>query len=131
MSFAHFVWLATGSTLRPMTFVLRLSNSGFSFAMYPSSVVQTGVKSFGCEKRMAQPFPIQSWKLTFPWVVSAVKLGASALMRSDIGSSGERDDVPYSNRACGRPACGDWPRGPRRASVQALVTGELPRRLAG
>jgi hypothetical protein len=31
---------------------------------------------------MAQPLPIQSWKLIFPWVVSAVKLGASLLIRS-------------------------------------------------
>src|SRR5262245_48649863 len=31
---------------------------------------------------MAHPLPIQSWKLIFPWVVSAVKLGASLLIRS-------------------------------------------------
>src|SRR5262250_3320953 len=65
-----------------MILQLRLSNSGFRPAMYPSSVVQTGVKSFGCENRIAQPLPIQSWKLIFPWVVSAVKLGASLLIRS-------------------------------------------------
>jgi hypothetical protein len=28
--------------------------------------------------------PIQSWKLIVPWVVSAVKFGASSLMRSDM-----------------------------------------------
>jgi hypothetical protein len=33
--------------LSPMIFVLRLSNSGLRRASYPSSVVQTGVKSFG------------------------------------------------------------------------------------
>ena len=33
MSAAHFAWLDTGSTLRPMIFVLRRSNSGWSFAM--------------------------------------------------------------------------------------------------
>src|SRR5687767_12590394 len=33
---------------------------------------------------MAQPLPIQSWKSTLPWVVSAVKFGASLLMRSDM-----------------------------------------------
>src|SRR2546428_5839625 len=48
--------------------------------MYPSSVVQTGVKFFGCENRMAHPFPIHSWKLIRPCVVSAVKLGASLLI---------------------------------------------------
>src|SRR5712692_6034470 len=52
--------------------------------MYPSSVVQTGVKFFGCENRMAQPFPIHSWKLIRPCVVSAVKLGASLLILSDM-----------------------------------------------
>src|SRR6266446_10791845 len=45
--------------------------------MYPSSVVQTGVKFFGCENKMAHPFPIHSWKLIRPCVVSAAKLGAS------------------------------------------------------
>jgi hypothetical protein len=49
--------------------------------------VQTGVKSFGCEKRMAQPEPIHSWKLMGPWVVSAVKLGASPLILSDMTTS--------------------------------------------
>ena len=43
--------------------------------------MQTGVKSFGCENRIAQPSPIHSWKLMAPWVVSAVKSGASSLMR--------------------------------------------------
>ena len=40
--------------------------------MYPSSVVQTGVKSFGCEKRIAHEVPIHSWNLMGPCVVSAV-----------------------------------------------------------
>src|SRR6266446_7693207 len=48
--------------------------------MYPSSVVQTGVKFFGCENKMAHPLPIHSWKLIRPCVVSAVKLGASLLI---------------------------------------------------
>ena len=49
-------------------------------ATVPSSVVQTGVKSFGCEKRMAQPSPIHSWKRIAPAVVSAVKSGATSLI---------------------------------------------------
>jgi hypothetical protein len=77
MSIDHLVWFSTGSTLRPITFTLRLSNSGLSFAIVPSSVVQTGVKSFGCENRMAQLSPIQSWKSISPSVVWALKLGAS------------------------------------------------------
>src|SRR5438132_13196293 len=48
--------------------------------MYPSSVVQTGVKFFGWENRMAHPLPIHSWKLIRPCVESAVKLGASLLI---------------------------------------------------
>jgi hypothetical protein len=39
------------------------------------------VKSFGCENRIAQPSPIQLWKLMVPCVVSAVKSGATSLMR--------------------------------------------------
>src|SRR6266705_3649160 len=80
MSLDHFSWSGTESTLRPMILQLRLSNSGFSPAMYPSSVVQTGVKFFGCENRMAHPLPIHSWKLIGPCVLSAVKLGASLLI---------------------------------------------------
>src|SRR5215475_3298844 len=82
MSLDHFSWSGTESTLIPMILQLRLSNSGFSPAMYPSSVVHTGVKFFGCENRMAHPLPIQSWKLILPWVVSAVKFGASLLIRN-------------------------------------------------
>ena len=65
------------STLSPMILQLRFSNSGWRPATYPSSVVQTGVKSFGCEKRTAHPSPTYSWKLMVPCVVSAVKSGAS------------------------------------------------------
>src|SRR5260370_29715166 len=67
-----------------MILQFRFSNSGFSPAMYPSSVVQTGVKFFGCENRTAHPFPIHSWKVIRPCVVSAVKLGASLLILNDM-----------------------------------------------
>ncbi len=60
MSTAHRLWSSTGSTLRPISFTPRLSNSGLSRAAVPSSVVQTGVKSFGCEKSTAQLSPIHS-----------------------------------------------------------------------
>ena len=59
-----------------MILVLRRSNSAFIFAMVPSSVVHTGVKSFGCENSTAQESPIQSWNRIFPSVVSASKSGA-------------------------------------------------------
>ena len=51
---------STGSTDRPSTLTPRLSNSGFSLATAPSSVVQTGVKSLGCEKNSTQLSPAQS-----------------------------------------------------------------------
>src|ERR1700687_574697 len=84
MSLTQDLWSLTGSTLSPIILVLRLSNSGFKPAMYPSSVVQTGVKSFGWENRIAHPFPIHSWKRIVPSVVSAVKSGASSPMRIAI-----------------------------------------------
>src|SRR5437764_13545092 len=58
----------------------RLSNSGLILAMYPSSVVQIGVKSLGCENSTAQESPIQSWKLILPSVVFATKSGAVSPM---------------------------------------------------
>src|SRR5882757_5832678 len=87
MSLAHLLWSSTGSTLSPMIFVLRFSNSGFRRAMQPSSVVHTGVKSFGCENRIAHPLPIHSWNLILPSVVSAVKSGTSSPIRNDMGTS--------------------------------------------
>src|ERR1700726_2527695 len=78
MSSDHFACLSTGSTLSPISLTPRLSNSGLSLASAPSSVVQTGVKSFGCENRSAQLLPIQSWNLILPSVVSASKPGATA-----------------------------------------------------
>src|SRR6187399_2768180 len=76
MSFAHPSWSPVESTDSPMIFTFLLSNCGFIFAMYPSSVVQTGVKSFGCENRTAHESPIQSWKRIRPSVVCASKSGA-------------------------------------------------------
>src|SRR3989337_3699992 len=73
--------------LSPMTLQSRLSNSGLRPAKYPSSVVQTGVKSFGCENRIAHLSPIHSWKRIFPSVVSAVKSGATSPMRIAIRAS--------------------------------------------
>src|SRR6478672_2504469 len=76
MSSDHLEWRSTGSTERPISLTPRLSNSGFNLARAPSSVVQTGVKSFGCENSSAQLLPIQSWNLIFPSVVWASKSGA-------------------------------------------------------
>src|SRR5258705_1109563 len=91
MSSAHLECRSTGSTLRPMIFTFRLSNSGLSLAMYPSSVVHTGVKSFGCEKSTAHESPIHSWKRIFPAVVSASKSGAVSPIERAIRASPEID----------------------------------------
>ena len=48
------------STDRPSSFTPRLSNSGLSLATAPSSVVQTGVKSLGCENSSTQSSRAQS-----------------------------------------------------------------------
>src|SRR5215813_9458102 len=72
--------------LRPIILQFLFSNSDLRPAIYPSSVVQTGVKSFGWEKRIAHPLPIHSWKLMGPSVVSALKLGASSPIWSAIPS---------------------------------------------
>src|SRR5471032_2932174 len=84
MSSDHLACLSTGSTLSPINLTPRLSNSGFSLASAPSSVVQTGVKSFGCENNSAQLLPIQSWNLILPSVVWASKSGATAPIWSAI-----------------------------------------------
>src|SRR3982074_2234833 len=84
MSSDHFACLSTGSTESPISLTPRLSNSGFNFASAPSSVVQTGVKSFGCENNSAQPLPIQSWNLILPSVVWASKSGATEPIWSAI-----------------------------------------------
>src|SRR5881396_2696269 len=76
MSLAHASWSPVGSTDSAMSLTFRRSNCGFIFAMYPSSVVHTGVKSFGCENKTAHESPIQSWKRMRPSVVSASKSGA-------------------------------------------------------
>src|SRR6185295_416781 len=84
MSLAQLECFSTGSTDSPITLTPRFSNSGLIFAMYPSSVVQTGVKSLGCEKSTAHLSPIQSWNLIRPSVVSASKSGAMSLILSVI-----------------------------------------------
>src|ERR1700675_913038 len=87
MSSDHSECLATGSTLSPISLTPRLSNSGLSLASAPSSVVQTGVKSFGCENSSAQLVPIQSWNLILPSVVSASKSGATEPICRAISTS--------------------------------------------
>src|SRR5262245_48570200 len=79
-----------------MILTCRRSNSGLMRAMYPSSVVQTGVKSFGCENRTPHELPSQSWNLMGPCVVVASKSGA----RAPIGSGPLIGDVLF--RPCAK-----------------------------
>merc|ERR1719161_573770 len=70
------VWLLTGSTDSVATRQSMAESSSYFKARRPISVVQTGVKSAGWEKRMAHlPF-FHSWNESqFPWVVSHLKSG--------------------------------------------------------
>jgi hypothetical protein len=58
-----------------------------NFWTVPSSVVQTGVKSPGCEKRIPQLSPQYSWIRSGPIVESASMLGKSSPSRIAIASS--------------------------------------------
>ena len=89
-----------------MTLTLRLSNSGLSAETRPSSVVQTGVKSLGCENSTPQLVPRHSWKLIGPSVVSAVKSGASSPSCSAMASSVIVNCVRSSGRRDGSRPCG-------------------------
>jgi hypothetical protein len=52
----------------------------------------------GWLNRIAQLLPIQSWKWIVPWVVSAVKSGASELILSDIATLPDRFSVRGTSR---------------------------------
>src|SRR6516225_1616219 len=108
MSPDHFLWLSIGSTDKPRILTPRLSNSGLRRAIVPSSVVHTGVKSFGCENSTVQLLPIQSWKRILPSVVSASKSGAISLI-ARVMVLLLRVDAGQRSRSRGRPlaACGD------------------------
>lgn len=51
MSFTQALWLSTSSVERPNNVTFLLANSGANLEKAPSSVVHTGVKSAGWEKR--------------------------------------------------------------------------------
>ena len=97
ISSTHLLWSSRPLAEMPMTLTLRWAKSSDRRATSPSSVVQTGVKSPGCENRTAwieqdqpqfgqiltdrmqiltQESPIQSWNLIGPAVVCASKSGA-------------------------------------------------------
>ena len=72
----------------PMSWVLSFSNSGALRANSDSSVVQTGVKSAGWEKRTTH-LPLKSPSEMGPCVEFAVKSGAGSLSRGS-GVAAER-----------------------------------------
>ena len=84
MSFAHLLVVFDRVDAEADDLGAALRELASRSATAPSSVVQTGVKSLGCENSTAQLSPIHSWKWMVPCVVSAVKSGATSLIRSDI-----------------------------------------------
>src|SRR5471032_1242422 len=84
MSLIQLVCDSAGSTDSAIALTLRLSNSGLSLAVRPSSVVQTGVKSAGCENSTTQELPAHSWKWMVPMEESCVKSGAVSPRRMVI-----------------------------------------------
>src|SRR5690554_2997440 len=84
MSLIHSRCDCTGSTDRAMTLTPRSANLSLSLAVRPSSVVHTGVKSAGWEKRTPQPSPSHSWNEILPSLESCSKSGAVSPKRKLI-----------------------------------------------
>ena len=85
----------------PISLTFLFSNSSFSLANAPSSVVHTGVKSAGWLNRIAHLSPIHWWKSMSPWVVLAVKLGAVVPSRKRGCSFGRLDGAAKLRRKRG------------------------------
>jgi hypothetical protein len=66
MAFIHSLCSLSSPTESPTTLVSRLVNSLWFLAKDAISVVQTGVKSHGCENSMAHLPLMWSWKLKSP-----------------------------------------------------------------
>src|SRR5699024_689143 len=77
-------WDGRLSTLSPISFTSRFSNSSFFRAQAINSVEQTGVKSAGWEKRTTH-CPSKSDRLISPWVVLAVNCGAGSPILGRVG----------------------------------------------
>ena len=84
LALIHSRWSFTLSQDKAMTLTPRFSNWGKNFWTCDSSVVQTGVKSAGWLKSMAQDPPSQSWKSTRPVVVSQEKSGTTSPRRTAL-----------------------------------------------
>ena len=124
MSAFQAVWSSRASTETASTLVLRAAHSSLSWATRPSSVVHTGVKSAGWLNSTAQPSPFQSWKVSSPSVVWAVKSGASSPSRrvamtvlSKVTRCLSRPNMPLSARGVD-VLSGCWYAGERRDGVR-------------
>src|SRR5271165_3708418 len=77
----------TLSTELPISCTLRLTKSSCRFENSTNSVVQTGVKSAGCEKSTTHlPLEVKSVSFSVPCVLLASKSGATSLMRGILAS---------------------------------------------
>ena len=85
---------------KPIIFTPLLSNSSFNWLNAPSSVVHTGVKSAGCEKRIAHLPSSHLWKSMSPWVVFAWKFGAVDPNRNRGCSAGVARNLRNTGEAC-------------------------------
>ena len=89
--------------------------------------MQTGVKSFGCEKSTAHESPIQSWKLMRPSVVSASKSGAvSPICNAILVLSLRLKRARAERRAVRLPRRSAYDSEPARTSITSRSKAELP-----
>src|SRR2546423_1519735 len=84
MFLIHAMCAGTESTERPISCTLRFLNSSERLANSTNSVVQTGVKSAGCEKRTTH-LPLKSESFNCPCVDLASKSGAGSLILGIVG----------------------------------------------
>ena len=84
----------------PIILTSLFSNWSLIFAKAPSSVVHTGVKSAGWEKKIAQLPPSHWWKSMSPCVVFALKFGASVPIRNRGCSAGVARYLRKTGDAC-------------------------------
>jgi len=96
------MWLWIESTDSPMSLQPRVANSPERRANSESSVVQTGVKSAGCENRMIHLPSCHSENLIVPCVVTAVKSGANSPILGIAPEIASDMSTPSSNEGLRR-----------------------------
>jgi hypothetical protein len=91
-----------------ITLVSRLANSASRPAMYPSSVVHTGVKARGWEKMHTHWFSAQEWKSISPLVDFWVKLGAMSPIRRALAGNADMALKIIITYVCRWIQSGEW-----------------------